>query len=103
MVKAVFENFEGLKKLHPAFASLQPQDMIKNGCRPAARGRGEVLQGKGLDVSPPFATSLASKPDVTRTAAVLRPLAVFLSTSVECGLSRRGRPAASPENKNTVS
>ncbi len=31
MVKAVFENFEDFKKLHPAFAHLEPQSMIKDG------------------------------------------------------------------------
>ena len=31
LVKAVFENFEDFKKLHPAFANLEPKDMIKNG------------------------------------------------------------------------
>ncbi len=31
MVKAVFENFADFKKLHPAFAHLDPKDMIKNG------------------------------------------------------------------------
>ncbi|MCF8198015.1 MAG: TAXI family TRAP transporter solute-binding subunit [Sulfuritalea sp.] len=31
MVKAVFENFDDFKKLHPAFAHLDPKDMIKNG------------------------------------------------------------------------
>jgi TRAP transporter TAXI family solute receptor len=31
VVKAVFENFDDFKKLHPAFAHLNPQDMIKNG------------------------------------------------------------------------
>jgi len=31
MVSAVFENFEEFKKLYPAFANLDPQDMIKNG------------------------------------------------------------------------
>lgn len=31
MVKAVFENFDDFKRLHPAFAHLQPADMIKNG------------------------------------------------------------------------
>ncbi|AUN93836.1 TAXI family TRAP transporter solute-binding subunit [Pseudazoarcus pumilus] len=31
MVKAVFENFEDFKKLHPALAHLKPEDMIKNG------------------------------------------------------------------------
>ena len=31
MVKAVFDNFEDFKKLHPAFAHLEPKDMIRNG------------------------------------------------------------------------
>lgn len=31
MVKAVFENFEDFKKLHPALGHLKPEDMIKNG------------------------------------------------------------------------
>jgi hypothetical protein len=31
LVKAVFENFDEFKKLHPAFANLDPKAMIKNG------------------------------------------------------------------------
>ena len=31
LVKAVFENFDDFKKLHPAFAHLDPKEMIKNG------------------------------------------------------------------------
>lgn len=31
MVKAVFENFDDFKKLHPAFGHLEPEDMISNG------------------------------------------------------------------------
>lgn len=31
LVKAVFDNFEDFKKLHPALAHLKPEDMIKNG------------------------------------------------------------------------
>jgi TRAP transporter TAXI family solute receptor len=31
LVKAVFENFDDFKKLHPAFASLDPKHMIKDG------------------------------------------------------------------------
>ena len=30
-VKAVFENFDEFKKLHPAFANLDPKAMVKNG------------------------------------------------------------------------
>jgi hypothetical protein len=31
VVKAVFDNFEELKKLHPALANLKPENMIKDG------------------------------------------------------------------------
>jgi hypothetical protein len=31
VVKAVFENFDDFKKLHPAFANLKPEEMIKDG------------------------------------------------------------------------
>jgi TRAP transporter TAXI family solute receptor len=31
VVKAVFDNFDDFKKLHPALANLKPEDMIKNG------------------------------------------------------------------------
>jgi hypothetical protein len=31
LVKAVFDNFDEFKKLHPAFAHLDPKEMIKNG------------------------------------------------------------------------
>jgi TRAP transporter TAXI family solute receptor len=30
VVKAVFDNFDRFKRLHPAFANLKPEDMIKN-------------------------------------------------------------------------
>ena len=31
LVKAVFENFDEFKKLHPAFGALDPKNMIKDG------------------------------------------------------------------------
>jgi hypothetical protein len=31
LVKAVFENFDEFKKLHPAFIALDPKNMIKDG------------------------------------------------------------------------
>ena len=31
LVKAVFENFDEFKKLHPAFANLNPENMVKDG------------------------------------------------------------------------
>ena len=31
LVKAVFDNFDEFKKLHPAFGHLEPKDMVKNG------------------------------------------------------------------------
>ena len=50
VVKAVFDNFDEFKKLHPALANLKPEEMVKNGLSaPAARRRGALLQGKGLD------------------------------------------------------
>ncbi len=57
LVKAVFDNFDEFKKLHPAFAHLEPKDMVKNGLSAplavgaAASGRDQILQGKRLDVS----------------------------------------------------
>ena len=49
--QAVFDNFDDFK-LHPAFASLEPKDMIKAGLSaPLHDGAVKVLQGKGLDVS----------------------------------------------------
>ena len=52
LVKAVFDNFDEFKKLHPAFAHLDPEGHDQE--RPvgaAASGRDQVLQGKGLDVA----------------------------------------------------
>ena len=31
VVKAVFDNFDEFKKLHPAFANLEPENMVKDG------------------------------------------------------------------------
>lgn len=31
LVKSVFEHFDDFKKLHPAFANLKPEEMVKNG------------------------------------------------------------------------
>jgi hypothetical protein len=31
VVKAVFDNFDDFKNLHPAFANLKPEEMIKDG------------------------------------------------------------------------
>ena len=31
LVKATFDNFEEFKKLHPAFANLKAEDMVKDG------------------------------------------------------------------------
>jgi TRAP transporter TAXI family solute receptor len=31
LVKATFDNFDEFKKLHPAFANLKPEEMVKNG------------------------------------------------------------------------
>jgi TRAP transporter TAXI family solute receptor len=48
LVKAVFENFEDFKKLHPAFASLEAKDMIKDGVSaPLHEGAVKYYKEKG--------------------------------------------------------
>jgi TRAP transporter TAXI family solute receptor len=48
LVKAVFENFDDFKKLHPAFANLDPKDMIKNGnSAPLHPGAAKYYKEKG--------------------------------------------------------
>ena len=48
MVKAVFENFEDFKKLHPAFANLDPKGMIKDGLSaPLHNGAVKYYKEKG--------------------------------------------------------
>lgn len=48
MVKAVFENFEDFKKLHPAFANLDPKSMIKDGLSaPLHNGAVKYYKEKG--------------------------------------------------------
>jgi hypothetical protein len=48
MVKSVFDNFEDFKKLHPAFANLDPKDMIKNGLSaPLHEGAVKYYKEKG--------------------------------------------------------
>ncbi|HEY0838463.1 MAG TPA: TAXI family TRAP transporter solute-binding subunit [Azospirillum sp.] len=48
VTKAVFENFEEFKKLHPAFAHLDPKDMLKNGnSAPIHPGAAKYYKEKG--------------------------------------------------------
>jgi TRAP transporter TAXI family solute receptor len=48
VVKAVFDNFEEFKKLHPALANLKPQDMVKNGLSaPLHEGAAKYYREKG--------------------------------------------------------
>ena len=48
LVKAVFENFEDFKKLHPAFANLDPQHMVKDGLSaPLHEGAVKYYKEKG--------------------------------------------------------
>ena len=48
LVKAVFENIEDFKKLHPAFANLKPEEMIKNGLSaPLHDGAAKYYKEKG--------------------------------------------------------
>lgn len=49
VVKAVFDNFEDFKKLHPALAHLEPADMVKNGLSaPLHPGAEKFFKEKGL-------------------------------------------------------
>jgi TRAP transporter TAXI family solute receptor len=49
LVKAVFENFEEFKKLHPAFANLDPKAMVKTGLSaPIHPGAMKYYKEKGL-------------------------------------------------------
>lgn len=49
VVKAVFENFDSFKKLHPAFATLKKADMISNGnSAPLHRGAIKYYKEAGL-------------------------------------------------------
>ena len=48
LVKAVFDNFEDFKKLHPAFANLEPEHMIKDGLSaPLHEGAVKYYKEKG--------------------------------------------------------
>ena len=48
VVKAVFENFDQFKKLHPAFANLKPEEMIKDGLSaPLHDGAAKYYKEKG--------------------------------------------------------
>ncbi|HRL21262.1 TAXI family TRAP transporter solute-binding subunit [Alcaligenes sp. SDU_A2] len=49
VVKAVFENFDDFKRLHPAFANLKKEDMVKNGLSaPLHPGAEKYFKEKGL-------------------------------------------------------
>jgi TRAP transporter TAXI family solute receptor len=48
LVKATFDNFEEFKKLHPAFAVLKPEEMLKNGLSaPLHAGAEKYYKEKG--------------------------------------------------------
>ncbi len=46
-VKAVFDNFDRFKQLHPAFANLNPEDMVSEAVCTAARRGGALLSRAG--------------------------------------------------------
>ncbi|WP_341647935.1 TAXI family TRAP transporter solute-binding subunit [Thauera humireducens] len=70
LVKAVFDNFEEFRKLHPAFANLEPQQMIKEGLSaPLHEGAVRYYKEKGLDVSPSDAVCGAGCTHCIGTAA----------------------------------
>ena len=48
LVKAVFDNFEEFKKLHPAFANLDPKSMVADGLSaPLHEGAARFYREKG--------------------------------------------------------
>ena len=48
VVKSVFENFDDFKKLHPAFANLKPEEMIRDGLSaPLHDGAAKYYKEKG--------------------------------------------------------
>jgi uncharacterized protein len=48
VVKAVFDNFDEFKKLHPAFAALKPENMVKDGLSaPLHDGAAKYFKEKG--------------------------------------------------------
>ena len=48
LVKATFDNFDEFKKLHPAFANLDPKEMVKNGnSAPLHAGAAKYYKEKG--------------------------------------------------------
>jgi TRAP transporter TAXI family solute receptor len=48
LVKATFDNFEEFKKLHPAFANLKAEEMVKNGLSaPLHAGAAKYFKEKG--------------------------------------------------------
>ncbi len=48
LVKATFDNFDEFKKLHPAFANLEPEKMVKDGnSAPLHAGAAKYYKEKG--------------------------------------------------------
>ena len=48
ITKAVFDNFDEFKKLHPAFANLDPKNMVKDGLSaPLHEGAARYYKEKG--------------------------------------------------------
>ena len=48
VVKAVFDNFDEFKKLHPALANLKPENMVKDGLSaPLHEGAARYYKEKG--------------------------------------------------------
>ena len=67
VTKAVFDNFDDFKKLHPAFAELEEEEMISDGLSaPHPRRCGRLLRRARLDVSTP---ALAGAPRSPRASS----------------------------------
>ena len=53
ITKAVFDNFDDFKKLHPALAQSQEEEALQGRHGAVSSRGGEVLQGSGADVDAP--------------------------------------------------
>ena len=97
VVKAVFDNFEEFKKLHPALANLKPENMIKDGpVGAAARRRRALLQVEGLDQVIPARVAVGRSSRCNPGRRRLRPFSL-------CGQTRLSGPAvACPATKPKV-
>ena len=92
ITKAVFENFEEFKKLHPAFANLDPKTMISSGVSaPLHEGAARYYREKGWIIF-----TLAAAIGTLDASPPLRPIAVGASADVSSLRTPERRPGRRP-------